>query len=73
MRPEHPTGVGGTVAPLDAFLVVAVLNLGAAGWVVAAVGLLVAGADHFALRAVRDRLVPAASAAVPVATRLGHG
>jgi hypothetical protein len=53
--------------------VVAVLNLGAAGWVVAAVGLLVAGADHFALRAVRDRLVPAASAAVPVATRLGHG
>jgi len=70
--PRYVAHVGFTlVALLDAFLVVAVLNLGAAGWVVAAVGLLVAGAGHFVLRAVRDRLVPAASTAVPA--RLGHG
>ncbi len=72
--PRYVEHVGFTlVALLDAFLVVAVLNLGAAGWVVAAVGLLVAGAGHVALRAVRDRLVPQASAAVPLAARLGHG
>ena len=72
--PRYVEHIGFTlVALLDAFLVVAVLNLGASGWVVAAVGLLVAGAGHFVLRAVRDRLVPTVSAAVPVAARLGHG
>ncbi len=60
------------VALLDAFLVVAALNLGAARWVVATVGVLVAAAGHVVLRAGRDRLVPGAGAAVPVAARQGH-
>lgn len=39
------------VALFDAFVVITVLDLGAPGWAVAAAGVLVAIAGHFALRA----------------------
>lgn len=45
------------VALFDAFIVILVLDLGAPGWLVAAVGVLIAVAGHFVLRAVRERLV----------------
>lgn len=41
------------VALFDAFIVVAVLNLGAPGWLVATAGVGIAVAGHFVLRAVR--------------------
>jgi hypothetical protein len=41
------------VALFDAFLVVAVLNLGAPGWLVATTGVGIAVAGHFVLRAVK--------------------
>jgi len=50
------------VALFDAFVVIAVLDLGGPGWLVAAVGVIVAIVGHFVLVAVRDRLVPAAQA-----------
>lgn len=48
------------VALLDAFVVIAVLNAGAPGWLVATAGVLIAVAGHFMLRATRRRLVPGA-------------
>jgi hypothetical protein len=45
------------VALFDAFIVILVLDLGAPGWLVAAAGVLIAVAGHFALRALRERLV----------------
>ncbi len=50
--------VGFTIVALfDAFIVILVLDIGAPGWLVAAAGVLIAVAGHFALRAVRERLV----------------
>lgn len=46
------------VALFDAFVVVSVLNAGAPGWLVAAVGVAIGIAGHFVLVAVRARLVP---------------
>ncbi|MQA15434.1 MAG: hypothetical protein GEV09_15055 [Pseudonocardiaceae bacterium] len=45
------------VALFDAFAVIAVLNSGAPGWMVATIGVLIAVAGHFVLRATRSRLV----------------
>ncbi len=45
------------VALFDAFVVVSVLNAGAPGWLVAAVGVAIGIAGHFVLVAVRARLV----------------
>lgn len=50
------------VALFDAFVVIVVLDAGAAIWLVTAVGILVAVAGHFVLRTVGERLVgPAGS------------
>ncbi len=50
--------VGFTIVALfDAFIVILVLDIGAPGWLVVAAGVLIAVAGHFALRAVRERLV----------------
>lgn len=48
------------IALFDAFIVVTVLNLGASGWLVAAVGIAVGVAGHFALVATRTRLTAGA-------------
>lgn len=45
------------VALLDAFLVIAVLDAGAPGWVVAGTGVVVAAIGHVALRACRPRII----------------
>lgn len=45
------------VALFDAFVVVAVLDLGAPGWLVAALGVLIGVAGHFVLRTARARLI----------------
>lgn len=55
------------VALFDAFVVVSVLNAGAPGWLVAAVGVAIAIAGHFVLVAVRSRLVPGLAAGRDVA------
>lgn len=71
IRPTEATGpaaryvehIGFTlVALVDAFAVIAVLNAGAPGWLVAAAGVLIAVAGHFVLRATRSRLVPTRAA-----------
>ncbi len=51
------------VALFDAFIVILVLNAGAPGWLVVAVGVLIAVVGHFALREAKARLVP--TTAVP--------
>jgi hypothetical protein len=48
------------VALFDAFIVIAVLDVGAATWLVVAVGIAVAVAGHFVLKAVRNRLTSTA-------------
>lgn len=54
--------VGFTIVALfDAFIVILVLNLGAPGWLVAAVGILIAMTGHFVLRAVREQLTESTS------------
>lgn len=59
-RGDYLGHVGFTlVALLDGFLVVAVLDLGAPGWLVAAVGVLVAVAGHLAIGAVQGRVMAA--------------
>ncbi len=57
------------VALFDAFIVILVLNLGAPAWLVAAAGVLIAVAGHFALRAARERLVESTAGAL-VSSRL---
>lgn len=44
------------VALLDAFIVIAVLNLAAPIWVVVAVGILGAGLGHLTIRTLKTRL-----------------
>lgn len=44
------------VALFDAFVVILVLDLSRSGWLAAAVGVVIAAAGHFVLRAVRGRL-----------------
>lgn len=72
IRPTTATGpsaayvehIGFTlVALFDAFAVIAVLNAGAPGWLVATAGVLIAVAGHFALLATRSRLVTDRAAA----------
>lgn len=62
--PAYFAHIGFTlVALFDAFVVVGVLNSGAPGWAVAAIGVGIAVAGHFVLVAVRARLVPERAAA----------
>ncbi len=57
--PRYFASIGFTlVALVDAFLVIAVLNLGAPGWALATTGVLIAGIGHIVLRVERRRLVP---------------
>lgn len=57
--PRYFASIGFTlVALVDAFLVIAVLNLGAPGWALATTGVLIAGIGHIVLRGERRRLVP---------------
>lgn len=61
--PRYVQYVGFTlVALFDAFIVILVLNAGAPGWLVAAVGVLVAVAGHFVLREAKARLAPITAA-----------
>lgn len=59
------------VALFDAFAVIAVLNSGAPGWLVAGLGVLIAVAGHFVLRATRSRLVPGPAARSPSTAAAG--
>lgn len=53
------------VALFDAFTVIAVLNAGAPGWLIATSGVLIAVVGHFALRATRSSLVAGGAAGTP--------
>ncbi|MGQ0837246.1 hypothetical protein [Actinokineospora sp.] len=55
------------VALFDAFMVILVLRAGAPGWLIAAVGVVIAVVGHFVLVATRERLV------VPGVPRVGLG
>lgn len=60
--PRYVEHVGFTVVGLfDAFIVITVLNVGAPVALVVAAGVLVAVAGHFAIHAVRARVVPVAA------------
>lgn len=81
IRPTEATGpsaryvehIGFTlVALFDAFAVIAVLNAGAPGWLIAVAGVLIAIAGHFTLRATRSRLVPGPAARTPSTAGAGH-
>lgn len=71
---QYVAHVGFTlVALFDAFIVIAVLNIGAPVWLVIAAGVLVAVAGHFMLRTVRDRIASPPSATRPPPAGLNAG